>query len=117
MTPKPANSFDTAVAALLAQKVQIENNLLSLQAACVNDSQRKALADSYHSAVAQYETALTMALVTNDAAVQSNVGQISTIQQQVQDAIDQAAAIAGILNKIATGIQIGTSILKMMAAA
>ena len=116
MTPQ-LSTYDAALAALLAQKVQLEDNLFKLQAACTSDAQRQNIAASYHTAVTQYENALNLKLIQNNAAVLQNIAAITAVQRQIQDAIDQANAIANILNKITTGIQIGTSILKLMAAA
>ena len=115
MTPKPTNSYDSALAALHAQKALLENNLLDLRAACTTDAQRQALATSFHTAVMQYETALTRSLTVNDASVLRGIGQITNIQQQIQDDIDQANNIAGILNKIAASVQFGTSIVSLLA--
>jgi hypothetical protein len=39
---------------------------------------------------------------------------MKAIQNQIQDAIDQAAAIGQILNDIASGIQIGSKIITLM---
>lgn len=106
---------DQALAALLAQKVQIEDNLMALKGACSSDVERAALANAYNSAADQYEAALTKALIINDGEVLQNIDGMKAIQDQIQDAIDQAAAIGRILNDIASGIQIGSKIISLMA--
>jgi len=106
---------DRALAALLAQKVQLEDHLLELRSACSSDLERAALSHSYNSAADQYEAALTKGLIVNDGEVLQNVDDLKAIQQQIQDAIDQAAAIGDLLNRIASGIKIASKIVTLMA--
>ena len=108
------NTRDKALAALLAQKVQIEDHLMALKRACGSDVERAVLAHSYNSAADQYEAALTKALIVNDGEVLKNIDDMKASQKQIQDAIDQAAAIGQILNQIASALKIGSKIVTLM---
>ena len=76
---------DQALAALLAQKVQIEDNLMALKRACSSDVERAALAGAYNSAADQYEAALTKALIVNDGEVLQDIDGMRAIQNHRPD--------------------------------
>ena len=108
------NARDNALAALSAQKAQIEDNLMALKKACTTDAERATLTLAYTSAVNQYETALTKAFLVNDAGILQSIEEMKTVQSDIQDAIDNAASIGLILNHIADGVRVGSRIITLM---
>ena len=105
---------DQVLATLLAQKFLIVDNRMALKGACSSDVERVAVAQAYNSAADQYQAALSKAHIVNDGEVLQNIDGMKAIQDQIQDAIDQAAAIGQILNDIASSLQMGSKIITLM---
>jgi uncharacterized phage infection (PIP) family protein YhgE len=65
--------------------------------------------DLYQQVTTAYETALNAMLVGNDDVL-ALTAQLTTVQEEIQRRIDQNDDIAGIIDKVATGVGIATKI-------
>jgi len=105
---------DDAIDALLQQKLQLEEHLPALLAACKTDAEAAALRSSYQHAVNQWNTAVNQKLVADEALLGVLVGQLADIRTQVETAIANADEFSSVLNRIVAGITVGGKILMLL---
>ena len=105
---------DDAIDALLQQKLWIEENFTRLEAACESDEEKAALLGSYARAVELWNDAETKNLVMNDGEVTGLLTQLAQVRRRVEDDLAALEDVSQVLNNIATGIQVGTSIVRLL---
>jgi hypothetical protein len=102
---------DDIVDALLRQKQQIEEHLPELLSRCPSDAESAALKNAYGQATQQWNNAVNRALRTNNPALGKLVGDLGALQDEIAGMIARADDFGAILNRITTGIMIGSKIL------
>jgi hypothetical protein len=105
---------DDIIDALQRQKQQLEEHLPELLPRCQNDADRLALTGAYTRATQQWNNAVNQALRTNNPLLDNLVGDLTTLQDEITGMIARADDLGALLNKIATGITIGSKILMLV---
>jgi hypothetical protein len=105
---------DDAIDALLQQKLWIEENFTRLDAACASDEEKAALRGSYARAVELWNDAETKNLVMNDGEVTGLLTQLAQVRQRIEDDLATLDDVSNVLNHIATGIQVSSSIVRLL---
>ena len=105
---------DDIIDALQRQKQQLEEHLPELLSRCQNYAERLALTGAYTRATQQWNGAVNQALRTNNPLLDNLVGDLRTLQDEITGMIARADDFGALLNKIATGITIGSKILMLV---
>jgi hypothetical protein len=107
--------LDDAIDALLDHKEWIEEHYAELAAACHTDVEKAILKNAYAQAQAQWNEAETKNLVMNDAEIAGLIGQLTKIRENLEDELISLANIAGVLEKVASGVEAGAKIVRLLS--
>jgi hypothetical protein len=107
-------TLDDAIDALLAHKEWMEEHYAELLAACHTELEKAAVKNSYIQAQEQWSTAETKNLVINDAQIGGLIDQLTKVRKNLEDELANLAGVAGILNKLASGVEAGAKIVLLL---
>jgi hypothetical protein len=108
--PAPGSAADQALLQLQQFYFYLNDNFASMIARCTTDAQRDQFKSEFVIARDAYWKAQNDILIENDTVLSSLTGQLSGLQNQIDQAVKGAAAIANILGFVAAATGIAAKI-------